>query len=396
MTGLRERWFPPLSAEERERRLQLFRLLLIVQVIAAIVLAGAASVDTWQTPRYMVITLIVCAAVILVSVAAYLLAGRGAFYLGALLLVIALVGSLGYFIALYGTRSTLPFLLIWPIMVVAVLLESPLVLLTTTIVALLYGGLSLIELYQVWPLPFHSPELFAHWHRPGDPEILRRVLSDTADVIVVYCAAAFLTRISSHRLQQELRRSRSQAAELARYRSELEEMVTTRTAELSEAMASLQASLQNIREIGSPVLPIFEGIMLTSLVGTIDTERARLVMERVLQEVAQARARAVIMDITAVSVVDTAVANALIQTAQGIRLLGGTPILVGVRSEVAETMVELGVELKGIVTRASLQAGLEYALRTMGVQLVEEEGHASRRDALARLRSRTERSRGPA
>ncbi|MGC8874452.1 MAG: STAS domain-containing protein, partial [Chloroflexia bacterium] len=84
------------------------------------------------------------------------------------------------------------------------------------------------------------------------------------------------------------------------------------------------------------------------------------------------RARAVLLDITGVPTVDTAVANALVRLAQGVRLLGAVPVLVGVRAEVAQTIVDLGVDLQGIVTRANLQEGLEYALHTQGIRLVAE------------------------
>jgi rsbT co-antagonist protein RsbR len=96
-------------------------------------------------------------------------------------------------------------------------------------------------------------------------------------------------------------------------------------------------------------------------------------MDRILRETDKRRAEVVILDITGVSIVDTAVANALIQTSLGVHLLGAISILVGIRAEVAETMVELGVDLGEIVTRASLQEGLQYALETMGIQMIEEE-----------------------
>ncbi|MBN1485100.1 MAG: STAS domain-containing protein, partial [Chloroflexia bacterium] len=77
---------------------------------------------------------------------------------------------------------------------------------------------------------------------------------------------------------------------------------------------------------------------------------------------ARERARAVIVDVTGVPVVDTMVAKALVQMAQGVRLLGALPILVGIRAEIAETIVDLGVDLQGIVIQAGLQQGLLYAL----------------------------------
>jgi rsbT co-antagonist protein RsbR len=149
-------------------------------------------------------------------------------------------------------------------------------------------------------------------------------------------------------------------------------MVESRTAELNRALESLQANLEVLREIGSPILPIFSGVILVPLVGAIDSARAERTMDAVLHGVYEHRARVVLLDITGVPTVDTAVANALVRTAQGVRLLGATPVLVGVRAEVAQTIVDLGIDLQGIVTQASLQEGLEYALRAQGVRLIAE------------------------
>jgi rsbT co-antagonist protein RsbR len=135
---------------------------------------------------------------------------------------------------------------------------------------------------------------------------------------------------------------------------------------LDQALQRLQASLETIRQVGSPVLPIMERVLLVPLIGALDSARMSQALDQVLAGVSAQRARVVIVDITGVSVVDTAVAQALFQMARGVRLLGAMPVLVGIRAEVAQAMVDLGADLRRIATRAGLQEGLEYAQEVLG------------------------------
>ncbi len=150
---------------------------------------------------------------------------------------------------------------------------------------------------------------------------------------------------------------------------ELEERVQARTMELRQAFQQLQQEaavrenlLRTIREMSSPVIPVMEGILVMPIVGTLDSERARRVTEDLLAGIERGRARVVILDITGLAVMDTAVAHALLEAAQAARLLGAQPVLVGISPEVAETLVHLGVELRDLRTAATLQEGLQIGL----------------------------------
>lgn len=150
---------------------------------------------------------------------------------------------------------------------------------------------------------------------------------------------------------------------------ELEMRVKERTAELNIAMEQLQEEsrvrenlLNLVKEMSSPVIPLMEGIILTPIVGALDSERAQRVMDDLLAGVERERARVAIIDITGLAVVDTSVANALIQTSRAVQLLGAQPILVGIAPEVAETLVQLGTEIRHIHTAATLQEGLQMGL----------------------------------
>jgi rsbT co-antagonist protein RsbR len=103
-------------------------------------------------------------------------------------------------------------------------------------------------------------------------------------------------------------------------------------------------------------------VLVLPLIGTIDSQRAALLTERLLDAIQRERGRTVLIDITGVPVVDTHVAAVLLEAAQAVRLLGAEPVLVGIRAEVAQTIVGLGLDLSRITARRDLRSGLAYAL----------------------------------
>jgi len=143
--------------------------------------------------------------------------------------------------------------------------------------------------------------------------------------------------------------------------------------ELRRANETQALLWQQVRERSTPVIPLQDRVLVLPLVGTIDTERARDLTDRLLEAVRQTRALVILLDITGVPVVDTAVAQAIIQAANAARLLGAEVVLVGVRSEVAQTLVTLGVNMGGLVTKSNLQSGIAYALARIGLRIVPEE-----------------------
>ncbi|XXX78494.1 STAS domain-containing protein [Sorangium sp. So ce134] len=130
---------------------------------------------------------------------------------------------------------------------------------------------------------------------------------------------------------------------------------------LKDEMIQLQAA--TLRELSTPLLRISDRAVIMPLVGAVDPGRAAAVLERLLEGVSAEQARVVILDITGVSNVDTQVADALVQTARAVRLLGAQMVLTGIRPEVAQVLVALGVDLRGIVTLGSLQSGIAFALQ---------------------------------
>jgi len=133
-----------------------------------------------------------------------------------------------------------------------------------------------------------------------------------------------------------------------------------------EAQAQL---LRTIQELSTPLIPVAQGIVVLPLVGHIDHLRAQSIMEHLLTGIATHQAHVVLIDITGVPVVDTVVASSLMQAAKAASLLGTHIMLVGIRPEVAQTIVSLGIDMRGITNFANLQSGIVAALRSRGLQI---------------------------
>lgn len=132
-------------------------------------------------------------------------------------------------------------------------------------------------------------------------------------------------------------------------------------------------SLQRValQELSAPLIPVMEDITIMPLVGTIDTERAKSIMENILEGVMTHKSEVVLMDITGVPVVDTMVAHHIIQAAEAVRLIGARCILVGIRPEIAQTIVSLGIDLSEFITKSSLRKGFKTALEITNRKIVD-------------------------
>ncbi|MGC8798645.1 MAG: histidine kinase [Chloroflexus aggregans] len=147
---------------------------------------------------------------------------------------------------------------------------------------------------------------------------------------------------------------------LSRNVTEQRRIERERTAMQEQIIAAQQATL---RELSTPLMPIANGVVVMPLIGVIDTTRAQQIMETLLYGVAEHRAQVAIIDITGVKVVDTQVAGALMRAAQAARMLGAQVLLTGISPEIAQTLVYIGAELRDLVTKATLQEGIDYALK---------------------------------
>ncbi|MCS6939675.1 MAG: STAS domain-containing protein [Roseiflexus sp.] len=219
----------------------------------------------------------------------------------------------------------------------------------------------------------------AHPNLWNVPEWRQEALNSSVLLVVVGLVSYIGARIARRTIReaQEARQMAERAQEeLAQVNAGLEVRIAERTAELTQTLAAQQALAEELRrslaaqqelsqlilDLSLPVIPVHDGTVVVPLSGTIDSTRASKLIESVLKTIEQRQVHTVIMDITGVPIVDTQVAQALVRTASAARLMGAETILVGIRPEVAQTLVGLGIHL-GLRTAATLQEGLELSVR---------------------------------
>ena len=176
------------------------------------------------------------------------------------------------------------------------------------------------------------------------------------------------------RLLSTLASNMAVLVERAQLFDDMEQMVTQRTRELRESLEKsarlqrqvIEAQKRAIQELSTPIIPIMDHIIVMPLIGSIDTLRARDITRSLLAGIREHRAKAVILDITGVAIVDSGVASHLNKTIQAARLKGARTIVTGISDAVAETIVDLGIDWSGIKTLSDLQTGLRVALAKMG------------------------------
>jgi rsbT co-antagonist protein RsbR len=136
--------------------------------------------------------------------------------------------------------------------------------------------------------------------------------------------------------------------------------------QFAERQEALDAQNQLIRELSTPIMPIHAGVLVLPIVGAVDARRATQILESVLEEIVASQADVLILDITGVPFIDASVANHILQMARAVMLLGAKIVLVGIGAEVAQTLVQLEIDLSSIITKANLAEGIAYALEQMG------------------------------
>jgi len=130
---------------------------------------------------------------------------------------------------------------------------------------------------------------------------------------------------------------------------------------------------EEMLELSTPVVTLWEGIVALPLIGTLDSARTQVVMESLLQAIVQTNSRYAIIDITGVPTVDTLVAQHLLKTITAARLMGAECILSGIRPQIAQTIVHLGINLQDVVTKSKLSDAFRLALERSGRKVVRQE-----------------------
>ncbi|HEY4677627.1 MAG TPA: STAS domain-containing protein, partial [Candidatus Angelobacter sp.] len=141
---------------------------------------------------------------------------------------------------------------------------------------------------------------------------------------------------------------------------------------------------EELMELSTPVVKLWDGILALPIIGTLDSARTQVVMESLLQAVVQTNSRVAIIDITGVPTVDTLVAQHLLKTITAARLMGADCIISGVRPQIAQTIVHLGIDLAGVITKAKLSDAFALALQRTGQMVTKINGDSSKKTLLRR------------
>jgi rsbT co-antagonist protein RsbR len=131
---------------------------------------------------------------------------------------------------------------------------------------------------------------------------------------------------------------------------------------------------QELLELSTPVVQLWDGVLALPLIGTLDSARTQVVMETLLQAIVETGSQIAIIEITGVPVVDTLVAQHLLKTVAAARLMGADCIISGIRPQIAQTIVHLGVEINDVVTKATLSDAFALALSRLGLTVAQKPG----------------------
>jgi rsbT co-antagonist protein RsbR len=142
---------------------------------------------------------------------------------------------------------------------------------------------------------------------------------------------------------------------------------------MSNNTDDLKTRLEAILEASIPIVKIWEGLLIAPIIGSLDTERTQILMEKLLNKIMKEEANVAILDITGVPTVDSRTAQHLVDTISAVRLLGSNAIITGIKPPIAQTLVHLGIVLTDIKTAKSLDQGVKMALDLLGIKLTKKD-----------------------
>jgi rsbT co-antagonist protein RsbR len=309
---------------------------------------------------------------LIVQTIVIVLARRGSVDLaGGILVGMAIVGITGG--AIFSNDSLItPMFLVTPLLMAAAALQP------VWIIVALIGVLTGMGLIYTMPLPVPLPEAIA---------ALRSAIFVVSGLIILFAALIGVLISVGHthlqrRLHDEVKRANLANAELKVLNEELDRRVQMQTEALRKTLQELEQQTLHqdqllkeiagqrevIRELSLPILPVGREVLVAPLIGALDQERMQQLQSQVLKRVERIHARLLILDVTGVPIIDTHVAQGLMNLVRGLRLLGANVALVGVRPEVAQTIVALGVHLRDIEVFSDLGSALQRAVNRTGAR----------------------------
>lgn len=197
----------------------------------------------------------------------------------------------------------------------------------------------------------------------ADPAALLAAVNDVADQMTAAVQGTFDFTVRTDSSAPELQKlSLMLNFLLDSTRRSLDE-VRVKNQQLAAQLETIEQQRRAIQELSTPILQLWEGILVLPVIGFVDSARSQQMMERLLEDIVQRQARHVIIDVTGVAVMDTQTADYFTKIFNSVRLLGAQCLLTGIRPAVAQTLVHIGVQLDQVTTRRNLQQGLQECLR---------------------------------
>jgi len=342
------------NKEDFTREYMTKAILLIMGVL--MLLAFLMVAITWLVGLFDIYSVFLVLGVAAITWGAWWLAYRGYWQVGSYLppLIFFLVGIERLVSSGLGTAGVLAFPL--AILLMAMLSGNRFHWLLMVLSIVVFGATMQLR-EQGYLSPVESPE----------PDPITWIVAASIILLLITAAIDFFRG----QLQLTLREAHAYAAELEDHKANLEHQIAERTAALEESMQEqerlsqqvMDAQREMIRELATPVIPVMDQVIIMPLIGNIDTIRAQDMMRAIMSGIREHQAKIIILDITGVSIVDTGIVQYIDKIIQVARLKGARVVVTGISNEVAESIVEMGIEWSHIDTYYDLQTGVQSVIK---------------------------------
>lgn len=350
-----------LSDPIEQKQAGLVQIMLIGLGVGAI-LSLPLSFLSGASPQWMLLTLAAKVISAICMLSALVILRRGQFKLAVLIAAFGLLLGISIVLLQTGLGASVVLALMIPITLAGLLAGRRALLIIT--------GLSLASVAGV--------ALFGTFRSPLATTPAQPLLPTMLEIVVDFLVLLFVLDRFGASLQDVLAGALKREQQLEQLRASLETKVSERTASLQEivqtveqrearlaqTLEDLRSSQEAVRELSAPVIPVLSGVLVAPLIGTMDHERMHVLTENVLKALDRQHVQYVIFDATGMPTLDVQAAQGILQTAAAIRLLGAQTLLVGVRPDVAQTLVALHIDLGAVQTYADLHAAVMSLLPT--------------------------------
>lgn len=336
--------------------------IMLIGLGAGALLSLPLSFLSGANPQWMLLTLAAKVISAICMLGALVILRRGQFKLAVLIATFGLLLGISIVLLQTGLGASVVLALMIPITLAGLLAGRRALLIIT--------GLSLASVAGV--------ALFGTFGAQQATTPAQPLLPTMLEIVVDFLVLLFVLDRFGASLQDVLAGSLKREQQLEQLRASLETKVSERTASLQEILQTveqrearlaqtledLRRSQEAVRELSAPVIPVLDGVLVAPLIGNLDHERTQVLMENVLKALDHQQVQYVIFDATGMPTLDVQAAEGILQTAAAIRLLGAQTLLVGVRPDVAQTLVALHIDLGAVQTYADLHAAVVSLLPT--------------------------------